>query len=78
MAIESQTFIKKTVYLSILDLTKTEMYEFRHDFIEEKFCEKANLCYVDTDSFIVYVKTDDIYKDMQEMLKQDFTWCNER
>ena len=40
------------------------MYEFRHDLIEKKFCEKVNLCYVETDSFIVYVKTNDIYKDI--------------
>ena len=29
-------------------------------------CEKAKLCYMDTDSFIVYIKTDDIYKDIAE------------
>ena len=31
-----------------------------------KFTEKAKLCYMDTDSFIVYIKTDDIYKDVTE------------
>ena len=31
-----------------------------------KFTEKAKLCYMDTDSFIVHVKTDDIYKDVTE------------
>ena len=32
------------------------MYEFRYDYVKPKYDEKANLCYVDTDSFIVHVK----------------------
>ena len=29
-----------------------------------KYFEKSKLCYMDTDSFIAYIKTDDIYKDV--------------
>ena len=36
------------------------MYEFWYDYVKLKYGEKANLCYMDTDSFIVYIKTDDI------------------
>ena len=39
------------------------MYEFWYDYVKPK-CEKAKLCYMDTDSFIVCIKTDDIYKDI--------------
>ena len=39
------------------------MYEFWHDYINPKYKEKAKLCYMDTDNFIVYIKTEDIYKD---------------
>ena len=40
------------------------MHEFRYDYVKPKYGKKAKLCYMDTDSFIVYIKTDDIYKDV--------------
>ena len=40
------------------------MYEFSYDYVKPKYGEKVKLCYMDTDSFIVYPKTDDIYKDI--------------
>ena len=52
--------------LSILDLSKTVMYEFWYDYVKPKYGEYAELCYMDTESFNVYVKTDDIYKDIAE------------
>ena len=48
--------------LSILELRKILMYEFWYDYVKPKHGEKAILCYMDTNSFIVYIKTDDIYK----------------
>ena len=42
------------------------MYELWHDYIKRKYSEKAKLCYIDTDSFIIDVKTDDIYQDIAE------------
>ena len=58
--------MNKLVYLgsSILDLSKTVMYEFWYDYVKPKYGEKARLCYMDTDSFIVYIRTDDIYNDI--------------
>ena len=54
--------INKAVYLdlSILNLSKTIMYEFWFDYVKPKYGENAKLCYMDTDSFIIHVKTDDI------------------
>ena len=40
------------------------MYEFW--CLKPEYGEKAKFCYMDTDSFIVYIKTDDIYKDIAE------------
>ena len=54
--------MKKTQILSILQLSKILMYEFGFDYVKPKYGEKVKLCYIDTDSFIVYNKTDDIYK----------------
>ena len=46
--------------LSILELSKTLMYEFWYDYVKPKYGGKAKLHYMDTDSFIAYIKTDDI------------------
>ena len=43
------------------------MYEVWYDYVKPKYGEDAKLCYRDTDSFIVHVKTDDIYKVLQKM-----------
>ena len=72
---KSQILINKPVYLglSILDMSKTVMHEFWYDYLKPKYGENAKLCYMDTGSFIVLIKTDYIYKDIAEMLKQDLT-----
>ena len=56
--------MNKSVYLvlSILDLSKTVIYEFWYDYVKLKYRENVKLYYIDTESFIVQVKTDDIYK----------------
>ena len=60
--------MNKPVYLGLskLDLSKTVMYEFQYDYVKPKYSEKAKICYVATDSFIVHVKTEDVYKDIAE------------
>ena len=54
--------MNKSVFFSlpILGITKMVMYEFWYDYLKPKYREKAKLCYMDTDSFIVYVE-EDIY-----------------
>ena len=44
---------------------KTTMYEFWYDYLKpKKYGEKVKLCFMDTDSFIYHVKTEDIHKDI--------------
>ena len=62
--------------LSILELSKILMYEFWSDYVKPKYGEKAIMCYMDTDSFIVYIKTDVIYKDITEDLETRFDTSN--
>ena len=49
---------------------------FWYDYVKLKYGEKAKLCYMDTDSFIVYIKTDDIYKDIAEDFETRFDTSN--
>ena len=42
------------------------MQEFWYDYLRPKYDENAKLCYMDTDSFIVYVKIKDTYKEIEE------------
>ena len=67
--------MNKPVYLglSILYLGKTVMYEFWYDYVKTKYGENAKL---DTDSFIVHVETDDIYKDITEDGETKFDTIN--
>ena len=59
---KTQILMSKPVYcgLSILDLSKTAMYELWYDYVKSKYGENAKLYYMDTDSFIVHVKTENI------------------
>ena len=66
--------MKKPVCLgsSILELIKIAMYEFWYDYVKPKYGEKTKLCYIDTDSFIVYLKTVDTYEDIAEDVETNF------
>ena len=48
----------KLVYLvlSILEISKTLMYENWYDYIKPKYQNNAKICYMDTDSFIIRMK----------------------
>ena len=69
MAIEmKKTRIKmnKPLYLgaSILDISKTLMYEFWYDYLKPKYGDRVKLCYTDTDSFIIHIKTEYFFEDI--------------
>ena len=58
----------------ILETSKLHMYEFWYDHLKNIYNDKVELIYTDTDSFIIEVQTDDIYKDMYENKNQyDFS-----
>ena len=58
--------MNKPIYLglSILEISKLLMYEFWYDYIKPKYGNNVKLCYKDTDSFIMNIKTEDFYKDI--------------
>ena len=41
------------------------MYEFWYDYINPRYGDRAKLCYTDTDSFVVYIKTEDFFEDVE-------------
>ena len=47
-------------------MNKTVMCESWYHYVKPKYGENGKLCYMDTDSFIDHVKTEDIYKDIAE------------
>ena len=75
---KTQIIMNKSVYLglSILDWSKTLIYEFRYNYVQPKYDENEKICYMDTDSFIVHVKKDDIYKDIAEDVETRFDTSN--
>ena len=52
------------------------MHEFWYNYVKPKYSEKVKLCYLDTDSFTVYIKADDIYKDTSEDIETRFDTSN--
>ena len=62
--IKTEILIKRPFYLglSVLELSTILIYEFWYAYLKPKYREKGKLCYMDAVSFIVYIKTDDIYK----------------
>ena len=58
--------------LPILKINKTVMYEFWCDYINSNYEEEANLCYMGTDSFIVNIKTGDVYEDIANNVEKIF------
>ena len=81
MAIEmKKTKVKmnKPIYLgmTILDISKTLMYEFCYDYIKPKYQDKAKLRYMVTDSFVIHVKTKDFYEDIANDVEEWFDKAN--
>ena len=70
--------INKPIYLglSILDISKITMYEFLYDYVKIKYQDKARLCFMDTDSFVVNIKTKDFYKDISQDVNKRFDTSN--
>ena len=70
--------MNKPVYLgmSILDISKTVMYEFKYDYSKPKYGDRAKVCYMDTDSFFIHIETEDFYKDIADDVQKWFDTSN--
>ena len=70
--------MNKPVYLgmSILDISKKLMYKFRYDYIKPNYGDRAKLCCMDTDSFIIHIITDEFFMDISDDVKRWFDTSN--
>ena len=70
--------INKPIYLgfSILDLSKIVMYEFWYEYMKPKYFDNVKLCYMDTDSFIMHIKTEDLYENIANDVEKRFDTSN--
>ena len=70
--------MNKPIYLglSILEISKILMYEFWYDYMKPKYDNKVKLCYMDTDSFIMNIKTNDFYEDIASDVENMFDTSN--
>ena len=70
--------MNKPIYLglSILEISKILMYKFWFDYMKPKYNDNVRLCYMDTDSFIMHIKTNDFYKDVASDVENRFDTSN--
>ena len=70
--------INKPIYLglSLLEISKTLMYEFWCDYMKPKYGDNVKLCSMDTDIFIIYIKTEDFYEDIANDVEKRFDTSN--
>ena len=75
---KTKLVFNKPVYLGmcILDLSKTLMYDFRYNYIKQKYGDKAILLLTDTDSTMYEIQTEDFYKDISADVKRRFDTSN--
>ena len=62
--------------LSILEISKILMYEFCYNYMKPKYGDNVKLCCMDTDRFIMHIKTADFYKDIADDVEKRFDTSN--
>ena len=70
--------MNKPIYLGLLILENSNllMYEFWYDYMKPKYGDNVKVCYMDTDSFIMNIKTEDFYKDIDNDVEKRFDTSN--
>ena len=71
---KTKVVMNEPVYLgqAILDLSKIVMYKFHYDYMVPKYGDNLKLCYMDTDSLVYHIKTEDFYEDIAGDIEERF------
>ena len=71
---KTEIYFNKPMYVgqAILDLSKTLMFDFHYNYIKDKYGNKAELLFTDTDSLMFQIQTEDFYKDISKDVKSKF------
>ena len=74
----TKLLFEKPVYcgMSILDISKTLVFDFHYDYIKEKYKEKAKLLFTDTDSLCYEIETEDFFQDISNDVHEKFDTSN--
>ena len=70
--------MNKPIYLGleILSLSKILMYDYCYNEMKPKYKDRIRLCYMDTGSFIMHIKTEDYYKDISDDVERMYDTSN--
>ena len=71
---KTEVYFNKPIFVgqAILDLSKTLMFDFHYNYIKNKYGDKAELLFTDTDSLMYLIQTQDVYKDFSKDIKKKF------
>ena len=71
---KTEVYFNKPNYVGqvILDLSRTHMFDFHYNYIQNKYGNKAELLFTDTDSLMYEIYRDDFYKDISKDIKKKF------
>ena len=75
---KTEVVFSKPVYLgmSILDISKTLMYDFHYNFMQKKYAENCRLLMTNTDSLMHEIKTEDFCRDIKDDISEKFETSN--
>ena len=71
---KTEVYFNEPIYVgqAILDLSKTLMFDFHYNYIRDKYNDRAELLFTDTDSLLYLIHTDDFYKDISIDIEDKF------
>ena len=71
---KTEIYFNKPIFVgqAILDISKTLMFDFHHNYIRKKYGNKAELLFTDTDSLMYLIQTEDVYKDFSKDVNKYF------